>query len=73
MLTESRQTTFDEFLNAFAEAVELAAGGEVDDALNVLAEAQRRAEQAAEQEGWAHGALLYRYEVAARVLEERYR
>jgi hypothetical protein len=72
MFTEARTTSFDDFLNDFAEAVEMAASGEIDEAQEALAASRRKAERATVEGAWAHGALLYRYEVAERVLGERY-
>ena len=72
MRTELRKTSFDLFLNDFAEAVELATAGEIQEGRSVLAASQRQAEDLAAREDFDQGALLYRYEIACRVFDERY-
>jgi hypothetical protein len=70
---ETREVSFDEFLHAFAEAIELAAAGEVEEGHAVLADARRVAAQGSGADPVAQGALLYRCETAERIFDSRYR
>jgi hypothetical protein len=72
MRTNILKSGFEQFLNDFAEAVELAIAGEIDEACGALAACRRDAQEAAGQDGEAAGAVLYRYELAQRVFNERY-
>ena len=73
MVYELRKTGFDQFLNDFAQAVELAQAGEVEEARDILAASRRDMEAHAEnRDDVSRGVLLYRYEVAQRILSERY-
>ena len=72
MRAELRRTGFDDFLSDFAQAVELAASGEIEEGRALLAESQQRAEEMAGEDGTGRGAVLYRYEIGQRVFGERY-
>lgn len=72
MLETDRTTDFAQFLGDFAHAIELAAAGEVDEAEDAIADARRAAISEARADFTSSMAATYRYDVAARVLAERY-
>jgi hypothetical protein len=70
---ETREVSFDEFLHAFAAAVELAAAGEVEEGRALLADSRRAAAQRSVGDPVTQGGLLYRYDIAERIFDSRYR
>ena len=73
MVETARSTDFAQFLEDFAEAIELAAAGELEDAEETIAEARREAVDEARADFTSTMAATYRYDVASRVLARRYR
>ena len=69
----TREVSFDEFLHAFAEAVELAAAGDIREGSAVLAKSRREAEDGSAGDALTQGGVLYRYDVAERILADRYK
>lgn len=73
MVETARSTDFAQFLEDFAEAIELAAAGELEDAEEAIADARQAAVNEARADFTSTMAATYRYDVAARVLSRRYK
>lgn len=72
MLETDSTTEFAQFLGDFAHALELAAAGKVDEAEDAISDARRAATGGAGADFTSSMAATYRYDVAARVLAERW-